>query len=342
MKIYTYLIILLLSLASCAKNEFDVQFDLPESVNATYRLMYYASDPHKGVLVEVPAPVSKGKFAVKCITRNPAVVYVFKDHNYPELAFYVERGDKITISGDSPEPPSWKVKGNKLSEKWSEWRQANRDALSSRSADNINKAVAAYVKQNPADMLSLMLMLNHYDRRNDESGFLALWNSLDPSVTEPDLLNLSPRTDIIISPNDEQKTLHDFAVNTFPDDVDSIIPAKKRASFLYFRYSSDEDRPVIVQAIKNMVKSSGDSASRLVADISLDTDSMVWIRSVETDSLKNVVKGRLPLGFASPLALSIGLERTPFFIVADSTGRQIYRGENVDKAVEAFKKKLQR
>lgn len=340
MRFFTFLIPLLILLSGCVKNEFTIDFDLPDDVNSTYRLIYYASDSRKGSYIEVPAPVTGGKFSIRCITRNPTVVYVFKDYGAPAIAFYAERDDKIKITGDGPVPSKWQIKGNDISEKWSRWRLKYFDDITSGDPVRSNKAVEAYIKGNTDDPLSTLLMLNNYDRRSDEAGFLKLWNMISEEARNPSVMDLSPRADLTIRSVDYANILKDIYVTTYPQSADTLRPSGAKATFYYFRQTNDDNRQEILQQIRDMVKLSGDSSSRLIAEISLDIDSLSWVQTIRTDSLKNVVKAWLPLSFANEKAIDMGVDRTPFFIVADKKGKQIYRGDNPGKASELFLKSL--
>ena len=63
-------------LAGCAGNEFKVEFGLDGNVDAAYRMLYYASDPRKGWVVESVVSVQKGKAETRLVTHNPCLVYV--------------------------------------------------------------------------------------------------------------------------------------------------------------------------------------------------------------------------------------------------------------------------
>ena len=145
------LLFVLIALGGCVKNEVKVDFQLPKNVNDAYKMIYYASDPAKGWFVETVAAVQQGKVQMICATRNPTIVFIMESGSVPRAAFYAERGDKIKISGDSSDPFSWQISGNKLTEEWSQWRLDSRSSLASGDPKKINKAVGDYVKKNPVD-----------------------------------------------------------------------------------------------------------------------------------------------------------------------------------------------
>ena len=81
-----------------------------------------------------------------------------------------------------------------------------------------------------------------------------------------------------------------------------------------------------------------DSALRNIADICLEADSTLWRTSVRNDSLKNVLRLWTPAGLADNAVMSLGITRVPFYLVISETGNQIFRGEEMEMAFEAFRK----
>ncbi len=81
------------------KNEFRLEFDIDDKLNANYKISYYASDKRGGIMIESVAPIANGKASVKGITRNPALVYVFNNSSEPAAVIYVERGETVMITG---------------------------------------------------------------------------------------------------------------------------------------------------------------------------------------------------------------------------------------------------
>ncbi len=323
----------------CIKNEVKVDFQLPENVNDAYKLTYYASDQEKGWFVETVAAVQRGKVEVVLATKLPTIVYIMESGSMPRAAFYAERGDKIEISGDSNDPLSWNISGNDLTEEWSKWRVANRTALASGEYPKINKAVGEYVKSNPGNPLSTILLLVYYDRRSDDSGFLKLWKLLKEKALEPKWMQLVSRSDIIReSPLSPQK-IGSLILHTYGNGVDTLMMGNKPVLMFFWR-GNDDKRKEGIDMIKGLVKAFPDSASRIIADISFDPDSIGWQSAVRKDSLSKVVRGWNFHGETDSLMIRSGVERTPWFIVFDSKGKEVYAGDDHEKADKKFRNLL--
>lgn len=344
LKLALFISIICMSLTGCGGQRFSIEFALPADCNQSVRMMYYASDKKTGRLTETVAPLHGGKGRAEGATVRPSIVFVFTGSGTPVISFYVERGDKIKITGNSPDPLEWKVKGNKLSEAWSDWRLENIKALQSHQPERINEAVAKFVKRNPDNPLSTLLLLTSYDRRTDEKGYAKLWNSLGEKALDPNLIELVGRIDQPdMNPVASEKKIHQFVMASAAESgVDTIDAAKTRATILFFWHASEPKRRESIDTLRRLAKAFPDSTARNITDICLDSDSTSWKMSITRDSLRKTIRGWMPRGEADETAITLGVVATPLFIVADSTGRSIYRGDVPGDAAKAFRKLLKK
>ncbi len=329
----------ILALGGCGKNEIKVEFQLPKNVNDAYRMTYYASDSEKGWFVETVAAVQQGKVQMICATRNPTIVFIMESGSLPRAAFYAERGDKIKIVGDSSDPFSWKISGNKLTEEWSRWRMDSRGSLASGDSGKINRAVGDYVKKNPDKPLSTLLLLIYYDRRADEAGFQKLWNLLKGKALEPKWMQLVSRSDLLKDAPDFTGKLNSIILHTYGNGIDTL-KVGKLPMLLYFWRENDAKRNEGIEIIGNLVKEFPDSGSRMIADICFDPDSIGWQSVVRRDSLKKVVRGWNFRGETDSVMMRAGVARTPWFIIFDSKGKETYAGDSPQHADSLFRKEL--
>jgi hypothetical protein len=74
----------------------------------------------------------------------------------------------------------------------------------------------------------------------------------------------------------------------------------------------------------------------MIADLSADGDTIAWRRSVAADSA-SWLQGYVPGGLGSTLAVDLGVTTLPYFAVADSSGRLLYAGPSMSKAIAKLK-----
>lgn len=324
--------ILCLLATSCRKARFSLVLELPASVHETYSLMYYASEPGGGKIIETALTLTAGTAQMECATVTPTLVYVFQGGYEPATFFYAERGDKIKITGDNASPATWNADGNSINEALSRWRRDNRDVLSARNPQQVNAAVDRYVRENPASGTAALLLFTYYDRAADPAGFDRLYKLLKDDAAEPVWAEITGRADLLTGYTPTPARIDNLPVRILRNGCDTLRPAGRRM-LLYFGAPKTENRQADLLSIREAIRQRGDSANLTVAVISMEPDSISWAYQAPRDSLKGAVQAWLPLSFSSPDAIKLGISSIPTAIVADN-GRIIYRGSDIPAAVK--------
>lgn len=340
---------MILMFAGCVKNEFKIDFEFPKDHIGNYVATYYAWDKKKGMWIEQTASVQEGVASLGFITRLPTLVYI-SDASSPSnsIVVYANRGDKLKITGEGKDMWTWSVKGNKLSERWSEWRNGAASVKSDRKA--LEKSISDYVEKNPSDELSALLMITEWDRRENPEGFLKLWNAIDKDVRTQDLNEMAGSSDLFgvqftvkadgsLSLSNDPK-LKSVVFRSLDNGVDTLRFNKVNASILYFFTENNSDRKEALDTLKSLSKAYPDSLKRIICDISVDTDSMAWRGSIRRDSLKGAVRAWLPYGLSDENMVKLGVYRIPWIIVKDKSGAVKYAGTDLKEAASEFRKEM--
>lgn len=324
----------------CVKNEFRLEFAVGGKAETSCRLLYYASDPRKGWLMESMAELKDGKGEFTGITRNPTLVYLTAGGRWPVLFIYAERGDRIEIKSDGGEAATWDVGGNKINRRMSEWRKSAASALAewARGSESgrlaVNKAVTAYVGSHTDDPVSALLLLLYYDRGLDEMGYASCMKKLTGKAAEGNWKELVSRNDM--AAEYAEKLPERIVLNTVATGCDTIDFGRV-PTLLYFSKASIEgyrsNLPILREAA-----AAADSSRRVVANILLEPDSLMRWQNARHDSLRNVVEGWVPMGVSDTQMQKLGVRRLPFVIVTDTRRRIVYRGDDLRKGLGEFKK----
>lgn len=340
------LLLLTVILSSCSKNEFDVKFELTPSADGTYRAIYYASDPKKGWIVENVVNIQQGKAHLTGMVYNPCIVYLCRTSNAAQgLYLYVERGDDFTISGDGSDPAAWHIDGNKLTRQLDEWRAENRDVIvkarSGREADiaSLCRAVDSFVTSHPDDPAAAIILMAYYDRGYDPGRFSALMKSLRDDAADRKWIDMMARNDM---PADEPAIPaipKSLVFATVATGCDTITPGHL-PTLLYFGKASLQPYRDDIAKLRQLSRSSGDSASRIIANVSFEPDSMTRWHSVNVDSLQASVQAWVPLGLSDSQIKQLGVRRIPYLIVIDRKAKAVYSGTDTDRAIETFRSLL--
>ncbi len=339
--IYAFLLIVLLPLlCGCKGGEFSVDFQLDSGLRQNYRVSYYSFRKDGGKLVEAAIPVSEGKFLLKGYSKRSTLVLLYGNSDSPALIFMVSPGDKLVVTGPGNDPRKWSVSGNKTDETWSEWRKRNEKALDGDYKET-NRAVADYVKANPKEILSTILMLTLYDRRNDEKGYNSLWDSIAASAKPQELLQSLGRSDQFLPETDTPQPIDTLRLHT----SDTLLPIARGESellLLHFWRTSDKDRNATVDSLKKLRSAYTDSLKLAMADICFEPDSLSWRRVVRTDSVENWIRAWAPAAEASEIAMQLRVTRTPYYILIDKKGGQKLRTGSIDDLLKETRKSLKK
>ena len=339
LKSLSALLLILTILTGCVKDEVNVKFMLPESVNDAYRMVYYASDPTTGFYVEKVAVVQKGKAEINFSTGNPTVIFIMRGEGAPIAAFYAERGDKIKITGEDSNPLSWRISGNEISDKWSDWRIANQKILSSGDEEKINKTVSDFVDKNREAPLSTILLSFYYDRNLSDKEFQATWKKLKGEAVKQKWIELVSRNDMVSGKPFFTDKVSRIVLHSIGTGADTLETAKTPA-ILYFWRRDDKNKEDAMKMLRKLAKEHPDSAKRFIADICFDSDSVLWHNSLRRDSLERTIRAWNPLGELDSVFSRLGVSGTPLFIVFDKKGLPVYKGEDIDKAEESFRNRV--
>lgn len=324
--------LLALLLCSCIHPQFEVSFELPENISATYRLCYYASNKKQGLYLETPVILNAGKATVKCPDSNPCLVYIYYGSSDPAVIFWAERGDKIKITGTDTDPETWQIGGNKINEQWTKWRLDNQQMLHN-GPEAINAAVEKFVTENPDNKLSTILLLCYFNRAVDNTKFQSLWDSLSKRAKTEKIIRAAARNDLLNAENADN--LLDVKLRTLENGCDTLKTQSGRASIIFFWYNGRPERRMAIDTLKKL---HSDFPNQTIVDICLEPDSISWQAALSADSLSGTIRAWMPQGPADPWILKTGITTPCSFIVADKTGKIKYRGKDIYKASQTFRK----
>lgn len=332
------LMVMAVLLTACVKNRFVVEFALDDNVSVNCRLVYYASSKNQGITIENYVPVNNGKASAECPTRFPAVVSLSVPGSSSSIFFWAERGDKIVVTGQGTDPLNWDVSGNDINRRWSKFRKENSKALASGNAEAINGSIAEYVNKNTDDPLSALLMLCSYDRNKNPEQWLTLWNKISDKCKKRELIQATGFSDLasMDEPTVSRK-LKDMVVRSAGRGCDTLRFSKSKKGFIYLWMAGEDNRKNSVDSLRRLRQAYSDSSRYLIADLCMDTDSLMWQASVKSDSLKGVVRGWVPRGVADTDIMQLGIGTTPWYIVTESN-RTVYSGNTLMDALKAFRK----
>lgn len=332
------LLILVVFFVGCARNEVKLTFELPADVNSPCRILYYASGKKGGVIRETVAEINAGKGEIILPTQYPALIYLFSPSSkIPAALIYAERGDKIVVAGKSADVSEWEIKGNKVTEALTQWRIDNISLISSKDSDKLNKVVGEYVARHPDSPAAAIILYFYFDRRGHEKEFVDLQNKLENKVLENErLMDAISMSDLFTQLPMETAFPRQLILTGEEGYADTLLLTKGKAKFLFFRPSGNIRDVIPMDTLKKMAKK--DTAGHHIAELYMDSDSLSWRRHVRKDTIPEMSRLWMPLGMLDSVAMSMQVRTLPYYIVVDSKGKEIYRGDDWKEARKKFEK----
>lgn len=268
-----------------------------------------------------------GKFNFEGRSAQPVIIELYTNTRTPIGRLVVQNGETVESSFSLEDPSVAQISGNKVSQGLVSFIKDNKDAISSGDRRSVNDAVARYVAAHREDFLSTVLMLTYYDAYGNERMADSLMSLIDVKMRPSSLVE-----GYMAMLEHERASVTDQPVlpmtfYSLADTMATVNPARSAMTLLGFTMASVERRDSVVPLFNRLLKDKTGHELQIV-EISFDTDTAAWkaeAAAVEPDYLYVWAPGAV----SSAAVEKLSVPRVPYFIVADSTGRQLYRGSSV-------------
>lgn len=343
---------LAVALAGCGSGpEFRVDGLVKGLGTQNLQVVYYAD----GAFQQVSAPAIDGKFSAIGRTDGPTLVWVYNNAGSPVGRFIADRGDALEVEFSVSNPLEVKMKGNDESELLARFITDNATLLA--KVNRASQSASGATKATVADHYALNEAVDRFVRRNSSSAAAAavlteyFWldeSSRAQAVELLELIKADARPENIV-----RSFSYSLAETEFADSLldarhsplrdglrlvsdrghghDSLSVRDSRRTLLIFtdEHSRRSD------SVSSLVKTAGSRAGVKIADISFDTDTVTWRRSIGDASEAALLRFWAQGAAASPGLEPLRIGRLPFFVLCDSTARIIYCGSSASAALRA-------
>lgn len=330
--------LILISVSGCGeKDKFVITGKIEGADAQSVTLTYYAN----GGLKSLTTKMNNGVFQFTGQSKRPTLALLtVAPENQRLAAAVVVNGDELTIEAKLGDPYATKIIGNDDSESLQRWITKNADLLKSGNAARINAAIAEYVKENTDKLSAPALMVTCFRSKGFETLADSLFSVLKQEVRTQEMtqnFNAVISSYVGSSASEAVPFLNLYGSN---DSLINVNPLRHSATLLCFLDSERGQRDSVVKVLRELA----DKYDRKrLAPIELSTaiDSATWRRSINGDSAR-WIQTWLPGSVASAPVRKMDITRIPFFIVADSAGKQIYRGPSISEARKKVENHLDR
>lgn len=311
--------VLLATMTGCTSDKFRVDVNLKGLGNQNVRVVYLDANSSTA---DVWVRAEKDQFIIEGMCQSPSLLIIYNSMNVPILKTVVSGGDNLEIKGEILSPLEVVIKGSEASEQWSLFMTKNKSKYDMPDGQLLNAEIEKFVKSNPKSIVSTLLLMVDYaptrDGQIDE-----LLKTIDDSAKPQSLMmsyntmklnKKAPITKLNIFTLYDQETEDYEAVN--------LVGSKPSVLLFWDRDLNENERSNAIEELKML-----DNNLVNIIDINIDSDSAGWHKTTENDgtSWKHYW---VPGSIMKSDMLKLQVTSIPTVIVTDSTGNQLYRGNN--------------
>lgn len=325
---------LLAAVASCSgSREFrlDVASDDIGTQNVT--LVYYSDGAYKAQTVSA----IDGKFTVIGSLDAPAFIEVFVGNGTLLGELIVEGGDHVEARLSALNPENISVRGNDDAEELEEFLKDNRPLIKKNDFDALNRNIGNYIRENPRDFVSAVLLNNYYTVNGYEAEAAELLQ-LIPSKWREGGFTLG--FEQMLSVTLASDTLAVDTVRAFAPADTAALFTPSGAPYTLLMLTDDKSRGAdSIRTVVSVLRAGAPASKLRIVDFGCDRDTMLWktaLRNLPEDYPADVERLWLAAGPASADLAGAAPTDVPFFILADSAGHMVYRGCSATGARAAY------
>ena len=325
MKSYLYTIFMALAsltFAACGSDNFSIEGQLTDAGTQNLRFVYLSGEKIHSQWI----PSVGGAFSMQGNSKELTVVYIYSSKMKFLTHIAIKNGETVKLHGTIADNYGITAEGGEINTEWNAFIRNHSEAFTKNDQKRTDKAIEDFVKANPGNIVSTLLLTCDYAGKD----FAKLIETVDASA-KPEQITTLYANDL---QNLTEKEIQ-IAPFSLYDDNDSLMTfdiKKNACNVLYFWFDSKDKRHAeYVKKIKTI-----DDKSVKVSDIYLNYDTTDWRTTLKKDST-NWKHYRTFAGAADKSIDNLNVKGANFIIVADSTGKQLYRGQSADEALSAIK-----
>jgi len=310
------------------KDNFTIEAEV-DGLGAQIVTMTYVSS---GALVEVTAEARDGKFELEGSSPELTCAAITGANGRSIAELIVKDGDEVRLSMKLDDVASTKVEGSEPSAELAAWKAENRELVES---DDINAAVAKYVRAHPASAAAAWLVADRYYVPGHEREAAELYALMAKTPANAQLFDRFAAAVARVGDTGRRMAVNPVSFYG-ADSMVHFRPAARTAHLLAFTGGkNDASRDSVTRVLRSLTKRWGTKRFRAL-ELSLVADSMAWRNLMQSDSAVNWLRCWVPGSVAASSLRKLKVPRTPFFVVVDSASVQRYRGSSAAEASDTL------
>lgn len=324
-------LLLTVSLAGCGGGDtFRVDGTIEGLGTRNLRFYYYDGN---SLQVSIASAID-GKFHFEGRSKEQTLLSVAVNQGNILGHIIVKNGDNIECRLSATNPAMVEISGNSASERFAKFITENAEIITGGDAEAINTLIENQIAAKPKDCVSSALFVIYYDSRLNPVMADSVFNMIDYDARPPQFVAGYQSMVERFTADAMNEPVAALRLFSEGDSMATFDSAKSRLSLMIF-----SEGP----AARKLAKAALDTLSKrdglAIVNIGLDSDTANWKQSLRDQPLKGENMW-IPGSVASPRLRRLNISRIPTYIVCDSLGRQIYRGESLEAACDTVSNHL--
>lgn len=308
-------------MASCNSDSFKIDGTLANLDGKSIRVIFLNDS---GVVDEWTDVDKNGKFTFEGHAVQPVLVSLLNRRGQPVTMLVTANGDHLKVQGDAAKNLGVSIKGNRLNEDWQLFRNEHRAFYRDANPSRLDAAIEKYVRENPDDMLSTVLLVADYSDYSDRDKVNKMLKSINAQARPESLTGVFAGKMAATRAGHLPRlmTLTLFKNGTTSEE----IKLTGKTNFIHLWALPQDNRSLIIQRLQETEADFG------VLDVRAESDTMNWHQTIANDpgTWKHYWAPGGPLEQGIQL---MGVSSLPWYAVTDSTGLVVYSGPSLDTAL---------
>lgn len=314
--LYLITCVIVVVTAGCgASDHFEVKGTIDDGSSLNLRYIYYVDGSVRTGLTAS----TDGKFGFEGTSPGLSVVEIY-DNDYRFMGRFLARnGDKVKIELNRKNPYMSVASGTKENDELSGFYNVVADSLHGYDAGVRNRVIERYVAEHDSNIVAMTIVACDYDASlgQREAAFA-------DSVLSGVLDFALPFKQLAARAGSKRSREPIVAINYKGrgNKTAAFVTSHKGRSVIAVSDDAHE-RDSVVATLRKI--------DRLhdigILDLSVDADTMVWTRSIRTDSA-SWEQGWVAGSISGQSLGRLAIPKLPYYVVADSAGRQLWRGNS--------------
>lgn len=333
------LALLAVAISACSSGKFKISGKLSDITSANLHIAYYTVNGVKDAWVTTH---DNGSFEFTGESAEPTMAVIYDTQSQAIACIEVQNGDAIEVSGSPDKRYQLTISGSETNEKWSGFLNEHAKQFEAGNKAATNAAIEKYIKANPDDLTSTLLLLVNYDSSNDPERAKNLLNGISTDAKPLSIICAFEALTATIGKSQTEGSLPILLM--INAQTGKFGQLKYNASSLTLLYiwggDNEQTHKADIGRLKTLHSATSDKRLQ-IADISLEADSSFWRSTIARDSAQ-WLQFWVPEGPLGVDLKPLHITSTPLAVLADSTGRVLWRGADCSTAAKMAESQLKK